>query len=608
MKPRRTPRRRLCRRALTLALLLASATALADDARPPADSHQTASAPSAAEDEALRYRVTIDAPAALRDVLAASVDLIRWQTYDEMTSSLFDALVREAVGQAKEAAATEGYFSAGVDVDVDRAARPFAVRVRLTPGPQAHVASVNLTVTGDAAADGEGVATIAQIRHDWPLAVGAPFRQAAWIAAKARAVATLAGNAFAAAKVAASEALVDPKTNTVTLDVTIASGPVFRVGDLDVEGVSRYPADLVARYRIDKRGDRYSAAELDQFMRRLNGTGYFASVHAAIDADPANAASAPVRVAVIEAPPKRLEAGLGFSTDTAFRGNVSYRDVDVFDRALQMSIDARVESKLQNASLRFVEPPSPSGWSRATFARVERTDISSLVTQTASAGIRMISLDERNQWQYGAAFLTDRQEPFGQPEDNSHALYVDVERAWRRVDDLAAPTRGFVALVQVGAGIPGVSSRGFERVIARAVGWQPIDPRWSITARAEGGAVIASDRSNIPSALLFRTGGDTTVRGYAFESLGLKQGDAVLPTRYYAVASVEATRWINETWGIAAFVDAGNAFDEASDFRVAVGYGLGARVKTPIGPFRLDVAYGELSRQVRVHFSVGVSF
>jgi translocation and assembly module TamA len=31
-------------------------------------------------------------------------------------------------------------------------------------------------------------------------------------------------------------------------------------------------------------------------------------------------------------------------------------------------------------------------------------------------------------------------------------------------------------------------------------------------------------------------------------------------------------------------------------------------VKTPIGPFRLDVAYGEQSRQVRLHFSVGLAF
>ncbi len=604
----RRQRHRLHPPTLGLTLLLASTAALADVSEPSAPPPSAANASSAPSAAALRYRVTIDAPAPLRDTLAASVDLIRWQTYEEMTESLFDALTRKAIEQAKEAAATEGFFSADVAVDVDRNTRPLTVTVRVTPGPQTRVARVSLDVTGAATLDSEGMDAVARMKREWPLPVGAPFRQSLWIGAKSQAVVALAGSAFAAAKLTASEARVDPDANTVDLDVTIDSGPVFHVGDLDVQGLSRYPADLVRRYRASKRGDRYSVAELDQFVRRLNGTGYFASVRAVVDPDAAHAADAPVHVAVIEAPPKKLEAGLGFSTDTAFRANVSYRDVDVNARALQMYVDARVESKLQNASLRFVEPPTTNGWSRSTFARIERTDISGLVTQTAAAGFRMSSLEERNQWQYGAAFYTDSQQPTGLSPESSHALYVDIERVWRRVDDLAAPTKGFSALVQLGAGIPGASTRGFERAIVRSAYWLPISRLWSFTARAEAGAVIAGDRNDIPSELLFRTGGDTTVRGYAFESLGIRQGDAVLPARYYTVASVEVTRWISDAWGIAAFIDAGNAFDELSNFRAAVGYGIGARVRTPIGPFRLDVAYGEQSRQVRLHFSVGIAF
>ena len=525
-----------------------------------------------------------------------------------MTESLFDALVSEAVDQAKEAAATEGFFSAQVGIDTDRGVSPIAVTLHVTPGPQAHVTAANLDVTGAAAYDPDGRDAIAQMKREWPLPAGAPFRQSLWQDAKTKAVATLAGRSFAAATLTSSEALVDPSVNGVAIDIGIDSGPVFHVGDLDIEGLSRYPATLVRNYRTKKPGDRYSIADLDQFVRRLNGTGYFASVHAAIDADPANAAAAPVHVSVIEAPPKKIEVGLGYSTDTAFRGNVSYRDVDVLDRAIQMYVDARIESKLQNASLRFVEPPNASGWSRSTFGRVERTDIAGLVTQTAATGLRMSSLDDRNQWQYGAAFYVDQQDQPGFPTQRAHALYVDVERAWRRVDDLASPTKGYIVLAQAGVGVPGASTRGFERVVVQSAFWQPLSRLWSLTGKAEAGAVIAGDRVGVPSELLFRTGGDTTVRGYAFQSLGLKQGDAVLPVRYYTVLSVEATRWINDSLGIATFVDAGNAFDVLSDFTLAVGYGMGVRLRTPIGPFRLDVAYGEQSRQVRLHFSVGLAF
>jgi translocation and assembly module TamA len=119
---------------------------------------------------------------------------------------------------------------------------------------------------------------------------------------------------------------------------------------------------------------------------------------------------------------------------------------------------------------------------------------------------------------------------------------------------------------------------------------------------------MASSRDGIPSPLLFRTGGDTTVRGYAFDSLGVPLGNAVVGGRYYAVASVEAIRWIGELWGLATFVDAGNATDAVSDFHAAVGYGAGVRVRTPLGPFRLDLAYGQDVHQFRLHFSVGLSF
>ncbi len=601
------PRRRCAQLRLAAILLLASAAAVAETSSPTTPSPPDPSSAAEAA-ERLRYRVVVEAPQPLRDTLATSVDLIRWQTYDEMSSSLFDALVRQASAQAKEAAATEGYFSANVDVVVDRSETPWRVTLSVAPGPQAKVDHANIDVQGVAANDDVGTQTITTIRRDWPLGPGTPFRQPTWIDAKRKAVDTLAGQGFASAKLLSSEALVDPDANTVDINVTLDSGPVFHVGELDIQGLSRYPPELVRNYRTRKVGDRYSLDELEQFVRRLNGTGYFASVHAAIDTDPAKADEAPVHVGVIEAPPKRLEAGLGFSTDTAFRGNVSYRDVDVNKHALQMYIDARVESKLQNASLRFVQPPGANGWSPSVFGRVERTDISGLVTETAVAGVRMSSLDERNQWQYGAAYYVDRQLPQDQPVQDSNALYVDVERAWRRVDDLIAPTKGWIAIAQAGVGVPGVSSRSFQRVILRYGLWEPISKEWSFTARAEGGAVFASSRNDIPSALLFRTGGDTTVRGYAFESLGLKQGDSTLPTRYYFASSVEATRWITDAWGIATFVDAGNAFDDAADFKVVVGYGVGARVRTLIGPFRLDVAYGQESRQVRVHFSVGIAF
>lgn len=525
-----------------------------------------------------------------------------------MTAALFAELVRVAPGQAREAAATEGYFAARVSIGIDRSREPIAVSLHVDEGTPAKVRRVDLVVTGSAAADPDARASIDAMKSAWALPPGSRFTQAAWQDAKTRALVLMTSGPYAAAKISASEARVDPASSEADLEVTIDSGPPFHFGELEIRGLKRYPADMVRHYASFASGDPWSRAALDQFVRRLNGAGYFASVQATLDNDPANAAAAPVRMSVIEAPSRRVEAAVGFSTDTAFRSSLSYRDVDVASRAIQMRVDARIESKVQGGTVRFDTPPAANGWSRSALANIERTDIAGLVTQTGSAGLRWTSLDERNQWQLGAAMYEDEQHPAGAPTVSSHALFVDVERAWRRVDDLTSPSRGYSVLLSAGAGVPGASTRNFERIVGHFAAWLPIDRDWSAYFRAEGGAVLAASREGIPSTLLFRTGGDTTVRGYGFESLGVHEGSAIVPGRYYFVASAEVTRWLDATLGVAAFVDAGNAFDRMPDFRAMVGYGLGARVRTPIGPLRLDVAYGEQSKQVRLHFSVGVTF
>ena len=119
----------------------------------------------------------------------------------------------------------------------------------------------------------------------------------------------------------------------------------------------------------------------------------------------------------------------------------------------------------------------------------------------------------------------------------------------------------------------------------------------------------AQSRDGIPSTLLFRTGGDTTVRGYAFESLGVQDGDAIVAGPLLRRGSVEATRWIDAVLGHRRVRRRRQCVRLAvATSHLALGYGVGARVRTPIGPFRLDVAYGQESQQVRVHFSVGLAF
>ena len=556
-----------------------------------------------------RYRIEVSAPSEIKSAVERSLTLPRWQTYTDLTPEFLELLIAEAKIEARDAVEATGYFSATVDIELDRQTDPPTVRIRIEPGLPTRVTAVTIDVTGPLLTEVSGGAqAIAEIRAGWGLPEGAIFQQSAWLAAKVGAARALAADRYAAARIVASEAVIDPETRSARLSVTLDSGPPFRFGSLVISGLSKYPAEMVHNLATFAPGEAYAAEKLEVFVRRLNGTGYFASAQVAIETDPAHADAAPVTVRLIEAPNKKITTGLGFSTDTLFRAQLTYSDVNLDGNGLRFDADLRAETKIQSAVVRFTLPPRVPAYTDSFPMLVQHTDIEGLRTKDLMLGWRRQTADPREQTTYSTAFYYSQQMPLGAESTQAHALYFEIGRTWRSVDDLLAPSKGRILNVQLGAGPPGVSTRGFGRGIGQFAWWIPIDRATQLQLRAEGGAVLVGSRHDVPSPLLFRTGGDTTVRGYAFESLGPREGDATVGGRYYALGSAEITHWLGPAWGLATFIDAGNAADEPRGLKPVYGYGVGARVRTPIGPFRVDVAYGQETKQVRLHLSIGLTF
>jgi translocation and assembly module TamA len=180
---------------------------------------------------------------------------------------------------------------------------------------------------------------------------------------------------------------------------------------------------------------------------------------------------------------------------------------------------------------------------------------------------------------------------------------------WRNVDNLIDPREGWMVNLKAAAAVKGLlTDEGFVNGYAKASGFLPVGRRDTFIARAELGRTWASDPRRVPSRYLFRTGGSTTVRGYAFDSLGVRLDGAVTGGRVLGLASAEYVHMFDETYGMAAFVDAGDAADSLRDLDLKLGYGIGARYKSPIGSLALDIAYGRDVGDYRIHFAVGYSF
>ena len=101
------------------------------------------------------------------------------------------------------------------------------------------------------------------------------------------------------------------------------------------------------------------------------------------------------------------------------------------------------------------------------------------------------------------------------------------------------------------------------------------------------------------------------MRGYGYRTLGPTVNGAVVGGRVLFTGSVEVEHPLTERLPAllgAVFVDAGNAADRWTELRPVVGYGVGLHYRSPVGPLRLDLAYGQDARQLRLHLSVGVTF
>lgn len=543
--------------------------------------------------------VEVDAPPALKDFLKAHLQAPAADARD----ATLEAYSREVRHSVAELLATEGYFSPAIQV---RAA-PGQLSVTVAPGAATIVSNVSIAIRGDIADQRREA-----LRADWPLRKGQPFRSAAWSEAKQLLLRRLLEIDYPSARLLSSRAQVDPQAAEAELYAEYDSGPRYVFGGLRISGLSRYSPDLIHRYNKIAAGSRYDAKELLALQAALQRTSYFSSVSVEI-AHPENPpeqgpVEAEIDVNVDERAPHRLSFGIGVSSNTGANAEIIYQSFDFLHRGWQLDAGLRLEQLRQSLYADIRLPPQ--GERRDSFGALADTeDIQSLKRHRVAVGAVRTVVRGTVEVRYALNWQRETREPWDAPSTANDALVLDGTWTVHRVDDVLNPRHGFISQLQVGGAAKAVlSDQNFLRLHGRHQHFFPLARSDVLSLRGELGATLASSREGIPQDFLFRTGGSQSVRGYAYQGLGVQEGNAVVGGRYLAVASAEYTHWLNARWGGAAFIDAGNAVDDRRKLKLAVGYGLGARWKSPAGPLAVDLAYGEEDKRVRLHFSMAVAF
>lgn len=563
------------------------------------------------------YRVELDAPKSLRDLLNTHLDLMRYRERADINPDQIRFMVETAAEQVSDLAATEGYFSPKSDIKLDSGAEPPLVTITVTAGPRTEVRRADVQVTGPARTASPQQAE--RVVNEWPMKPGAPFRQEDWASAKDTGLRILQERRYAAATLARSSAAIDADRNAADLAASYESGPAFTLGELKISGTSRYPESIIRNVNPLKPGEDYDAARLLALQRAVQRTPYFSNIVVDIEKDPANAALAPVDVKVTEYPTQRIRGGGGYATDTGARVEGRYSHNNVFDRAWVFDSQVRVEQQRQNATVDLAMPPDGTAYINSVHASAERTTLEGVDLRSRRAGLRRARTTDSDDYTYSLEYYRDQLEQLSGaalPADilsapGSHqALVLGYARTHRRVDDPVFPRSGYIVSGEAGVALKGLlTDQTFFRAYGKLRRYWPVGERDLVLVRGELGAVISKgDNTSVPASLLFRAGGTESVRGYNYQSIGNSENGTVYPTRYLATAGVEYQHWLNASWGGAVFYDVGTATDSWGEKQLFQGVGVGARWRSPVGPVNVDLAYGIRNKEFHPHLSLGVAF
>ncbi|WP_428425426.1 autotransporter assembly complex protein TamA [Methylibium sp.] len=569
------------------------------------------------------YRLEVRAPNPLRTLLVRHLDLARFREQADISVVEVGRLIAAAPDQTRSLLEPEGYFNARVEVkrDDDPAGGPPTVRLRVDPGTPARVGRVQLEIQGpfgDAmnAGDKELNTRWQRLTARWPLKTGAPFSQSAWTAAKNTLLANLRTRGYANASLSGTGAEVDAPNNRVRLFVVVDSGPLYRIGEVRVEGLERTPQEAALNVLPFEIGSTYTEKKLLDYQEALQKSGLYEGVAVELDQSPEGADHAIVYAKLRENKVQNATLSVGYSSNTGPRVGIEHTHRRVFGHDLVATTKLKIGRDERTASFDLLTYPQPGGYRNLLGLSADYLDAGGALTQTQRVRVGRTRDSERVDRLYYLEYNRTTLET-ATARSTDRALLANYEWVHRDVNNLVFPTRGLILSAQGGAGVAYDSDndRGpFSRLYLQAVWYQQLPGGWLGQLRGEVGQVLKKDSLGIPDSLLFRAGGDDSVRGYGYRTLGPVRDGAVVGGPVLATGSLELAHRLSNSspnwrnWYGAVFVDAGNAAQTWDDYDPAIGYGVGVRWRSPIGPLRIDLAYGQQVKAARLHISVGVTF
>jgi translocation and assembly module TamA len=609
----------LCALLLALALLVPWApTALARHAGegPAPTAEEAPEAPGPSWD----YRADIVGveDKALLGLLEAASQLKASETRPPDTLAGLRRRAKGDLERLRKALRSEGYYGVEVSYEINEAVSPLLVQVRVELGARYHLADFEIIYEGAPPPS----QNLRPSRSDLGIEIGMPARAPDVLEVERRLLGLLGERGHPLAGVVERKTIIQHGARTMTVRLVVDAGPLARFGPLGLRGLERVDEEYLRALVTWRRGESFDRRKIDATREVIVATGLFSSTRIDLAQQPDAQGELPVTISLEEGAQRSIGAGLNYSSDVGFGGDVFWEHRNFFgsDEDLKLSLTAaEIEQGIEAAFRKplFLRPDQ----ALLTNLSLINQDTDAFEGQSASAYLG-VERTWREVWRLGAG-LSPGYDSFDDGGDtvDSYLLGLPLSAIRDTRDDPLDPREGHrfdLAFTPYGGG-GGEGGVFFLASQGAGTGYLPLDSegRVILAGRAKVGSLLGADKEEIPANKRLYAGGGGSIRGYEFQKVGpLDSNNDPLGGRSLLELGGEVRIRLTEQIGLVPFIDGGNVFDSSfPDFEEQLrwGAGIGLRYFTGVGPLRVDIAVplnprGDVDEAFQFYISFGQAF
>ncbi|MCK0155496.1 autotransporter assembly complex protein TamA [Alcanivorax sp. S6407] len=556
--------------------------------------------PAAAQDRP-ELIITGNVSTAVADNIRALINLDGYAC--QPPKAQYGLIRRQILKNGNNALQAMGYYESQLSLSADTTGQCAIVTLNVQTGPAVILARADIRLKGEAAGD----PVFQRLVDEDTLYIGERLQHDRYTRLKRSLQQSLINRGYMEGSLTRHELNVDTVTRKASIVLVVESGPRYRFGKVDVSGSALDP-ELIDAYVQFREGQPFDSKRVLETQQAYLGAGYFSAARIQKgNADPVTQ-TIPINISLSDSHRWSLLTGLGFSTDTGPRIRLGIENRRVNRAGHRFRAETQLSEVEQGAGASYQIPLSDPLHERLDLhSSYVNEDTDSNTNERWMSGVDYI-VELNNKWvsTLSLEYLRETWQ-IADEVDQAELVMPGYQLSRIKANDPVYPTFGWRLSGKVRVAHQSLSSTAsFVQFTPSAKLVFPL-AGGRVLSRIDLGYTEISDVSELPASLRFFAGGDSSIRGFGYESLGPEDDSGeVIGGRHMATGSLEYDHPITEKWHVAVFSDAGNAFNDIEDYELRHSAGAGIRWRSPLGPIRLDVARAvDENRNWRVHLSMG---